>query len=212
MNNDGWPPAGSTVPPVARPRKARCRAVPASHACSCGITAAAISANTDVLASRKRDACCGSGRRWLLVLGDAYQGGAAPRENHRFRRRRRRAIKSGLRRAARPARRRGCTGGTGRCVGCLLDWLLPPRSRSPSTGHVFRRNGHPNRILDCSVDSTHGVVTDNAAAAVIARYRERIPELMAEQGVPGLAVALVDGDRVVWVEGFGPADDEAAPR
>jgi CubicO group peptidase (beta-lactamase class C family) len=43
-------------------------------------------------------------------------------------------------------------------------------------------------------------------ATVIARYRERIPALMAEQGVPGLAVALVDGDRALWVEGFGYRD------
>jgi hypothetical protein len=26
---------------------------------------------------------------------------------------------------------------------------------------------------------------------------------MAEEDVPGLAVALVDGDRVLWTEGFG---------
>jgi CubicO group peptidase (beta-lactamase class C family) len=41
---------------------------------------------------------------------------------------------------------------------------------------------------------------------VIARYRERIPELMAQQGMPGLAVALVDGDRALWVEDFGYRD------
>ena len=29
---------------------------------------------------------------------------------------------------------------------------------------------------------------------------------MAEQGVPGLAVALVDTDRALWVEGFGHLD------
>jgi CubicO group peptidase (beta-lactamase class C family) len=46
------------------------------------------------------------------------------------------------------------------------------------------------------------------AATVIARYRERIPELMAEQGVPGLAVALVDGDRALWVQGFGYRDHQ----
>jgi hypothetical protein len=31
---------------------------------------------------------------------------------------------------------------------------------------------------------------DDAVAHVVARYRERIPELMAEQDVPGLAVTL----------------------
>lgn len=51
-----------------------------------------------------------------------------------------------------------------------------------------------------------------SAEAVIARYRQRIPELMAEQGVPGIAVALVDGDSVLWSEGFGHTDgDGSAP-
>jgi CubicO group peptidase (beta-lactamase class C family) len=52
---------------------------------------------------------------------------------------------------------------------------------------------------------------DDAVAHVVARYRERIPELMAEQDVPGLAVALVDRDRVLWVEGFGDRDDHGDP-
>ena len=52
----------------------------------------------------------------------------------------------------------------------------------------------------------------DAAATVIARYEERIPELMAEQGIPGLAVALVDKDRVLWTEGFGHLDgQDSAP-
>ena len=47
------------------------------------------------------------------------------------------------------------------------------------------------------------------ASSVIARYQAQIPRLMAEQGVPGLAVALVDGDRVLWAQGFGMTDDGA---
>jgi CubicO group peptidase (beta-lactamase class C family) len=43
----------------------------------------------------------------------------------------------------------------------------------------------------------------HATATVIERYRVRIPELMAEQGVPGLAVALIGANRTLWVEGFG---------
>lgn len=42
--------------------------------------------------------------------------------------------------------------------------------------------------------------------AVIARYRSEIPTLMARQGIPGLAVALVDRDRALWVQGFGDRD------
>ena len=45
------------------------------------------------------------------------------------------------------------------------------------------------------IGSTPSVAAADAAATVVAKYRERIPELMAEQDVPGLAVALVDGDR-----------------
>jgi CubicO group peptidase (beta-lactamase class C family) len=56
------------------------------------------------------------------------------------------------------------------------------------------------------------LASDDPAAAVIARYRERIPQLMAEQGIPGLAVALVDRDKVLWTEGFGRVDgDGSAP-
>lgn len=47
---------------------------------------------------------------------------------------------------------------------------------------------------------------DDGGAAVIATYRARIPELMAEQGIPGLAVALVDVDKALWVQGFGHLD------
>lgn len=46
----------------------------------------------------------------------------------------------------------------------------------------------------------------DGAAAVIASYQVKIPELMAEQHIPGLALALVDGDRVVWQQGFGSTD------
>jgi CubicO group peptidase (beta-lactamase class C family) len=44
------------------------------------------------------------------------------------------------------------------------------------------------------------------ADAVLAAYRARIPRLMAEQGVPGVAVVVVDGDRVLWEQGFGSTD------
>lgn len=46
----------------------------------------------------------------------------------------------------------------------------------------------------------------DGAANVIATYRTRIPKLMAEQDLPGLAVALVDGDQVLWTQGFGHLD------
>ncbi len=51
----------------------------------------------------------------------------------------------------------------------------------------------------------------DAAAAAIEEYRARIPDMMAEQGIPGLAVALVDADQVLWVEGFGHLDGPDSP-
>lgn len=49
---------------------------------------------------------------------------------------------------------------------------------------------------------------DDTVANIVATYRERIPELMAEQDVPGVAVAVVDRDRVLWTEGFGDRNDQ----
>jgi CubicO group peptidase (beta-lactamase class C family) len=51
-----------------------------------------------------------------------------------------------------------------------------------------------------------GSPDEAAAVAVIEQYRASIPELMGEQGIPGLAVALVDADQVLWMEGFGHLD------
>jgi CubicO group peptidase (beta-lactamase class C family) len=39
--------------------------------------------------------------------------------------------------------------------------------------------------------------------AIVEKYRELIPQLMAEQGIPGLALAVVDETGVIWAEGFG---------
>ena len=50
----------------------------------------------------------------------------------------------------------------------------------------------------------------SGADSIIATYRARIPALMAKEGLPGLAIALVDGDRVVWTEGFGHLDREGS--
>jgi CubicO group peptidase (beta-lactamase class C family) len=47
----------------------------------------------------------------------------------------------------------------------------------------------------------------DGVAAVIASYQAKIPELMATKHIPGLALALVDGDHVVWQQAFGSTDD-----
>jgi CubicO group peptidase (beta-lactamase class C family) len=36
--------------------------------------------------------------------------------------------------------------------------------------------------------------------------KEELPGLMAQANVPGLAIAIVDGERLVWAEGFGYTD------
>ena len=41
----------------------------------------------------------------------------------------------------------------------------------------------------------------DGVAAIVAGYQARIPDLMAQEHIPGLALALVDGDRVVWQQG-----------
>jgi CubicO group peptidase (beta-lactamase class C family) len=48
----------------------------------------------------------------------------------------------------------------------------------------------------------------DGVAAVIASYQARIPELMAQKHISGLVLALVDGDGVVWQQGFGSRDND----
>jgi len=50
------------------------------------------------------------------------------------------------------------------------------------------------------------IARPDGADAVIARYQAEIRRLLAEENIPGAAVALVDGDRVVWQQGFGSTD------
>lgn len=42
--------------------------------------------------------------------------------------------------------------------------------------------------------------------AIIAELKEKIPRLMAQRNVPAAAIALIDGERLVWAEGFGFTD------
>ena len=43
-------------------------------------------------------------------------------------------------------------------------------------------------------------------AAVIEKYRSRLPQMIRENSVPGLALAVVDDQQVIWAEGFGVTD------
>lgn len=49
-------------------------------------------------------------------------------------------------------------------------------------------------------------------ASLIRAFRAKIPGLMAERKVPGLAVAVITGRRILWQEGFGfTGDDRRIP-
>lgn len=43
-------------------------------------------------------------------------------------------------------------------------------------------------------------------SAVIEKYRQLIPQIMKEQNIPGLSLAVVDDQQVLWAEGFGVTD------
>ena len=42
--------------------------------------------------------------------------------------------------------------------------------------------------------------------AIIAELKEKIPRLMAQRDIPGAAIALIDGEQLIWAEGFGFTD------
>lgn len=79
-------------------------------------------------------------------------------------------------------------------------------------------------VLGASAMLLVGTVTSSASAAVpvtappvdvdygsvITSLQRDIPATMQASGVVGLTIALVDGPRVVWTQGFGSADREAA--
>jgi CubicO group peptidase (beta-lactamase class C family) len=45
-------------------------------------------------------------------------------------------------------------------------------------------------------------------APIIEKYRQRIEQLMDEQNIAGLAIAIVDDQQVLWSEGFGYTDTD----
>lgn len=49
-------------------------------------------------------------------------------------------------------------------------------------------------------------ITSDAIADIIAKYRQEIPQRMQQENVPGLAIAVVDDQNILWEEGFGYSD------
>jgi CubicO group peptidase (beta-lactamase class C family) len=45
-------------------------------------------------------------------------------------------------------------------------------------------------------------------SAIRSDFRASIPKLMSQDKVPGLAIAVVDGQQILWMEGFGYTDDD----
>jgi CubicO group peptidase (beta-lactamase class C family) len=43
---------------------------------------------------------------------------------------------------------------------------------------------------------------------LIAKYRQEIPQLMQQENIPGLAIAVVDSQKILWTEGFGFTDTD----
>lgn len=54
--------------------------------------------------------------------------------------------------------------------------------------------------------ATQTPVISDSIAGIIAKYREEIPDLMQQENIPGLAIALVDEQGILWAEGFGFTD------
>ena len=52
-------------------------------------------------------------------------------------------------------------------------------------------------------ESVQGPVRPLTQASAISYLKARIEERMEASKIPGLAIALVDGDKVIWAEGFG---------
>jgi CubicO group peptidase (beta-lactamase class C family) len=49
-------------------------------------------------------------------------------------------------------------------------------------------------------------ITSADIAGIIEQYRQKIPQRMQQENVPGLAIAVVDDQNILWAEGFGYTD------
>jgi len=64
-------------------------------------------------------------------------------------------------------------------------------------------------IAACSIPpATQSLIISDSIASIIAKYRQEIPQRMADEKIPGLAIAVVDDQNVLWAEGFGYTDGD----
>lgn len=84
--------------------------------------------------------------------------------------------------------------------------------RSTVEACTDRRFASPVQVLPSRLVSGPPALAETDYAAAIATLTTDIRASMAANGVVGLTIALVDGDRVVWKRGFGYADRKAGRR
>src|SRR5690242_8473257 len=71
---------------------------------------------------------------------------------------------------------------------CSANGASPPLSPSPTV----------------AIGTTATPAYSNAK--IIEKYRQLLPQIIKENNIPGLALAVVDDQQVLWAEGFGVTD------
>jgi CubicO group peptidase (beta-lactamase class C family) len=61
-------------------------------------------------------------------------------------------------------------------------------------------------VVMTSGAAPHVSPSPDGVDAAIEQYRQRIPQILADSRIPGVSVALVDTDGVLWLQGFGQVD------
>jgi len=72
---------------------------------------------------------------------------------------------------------------------------------------IFSYSINPICCTTAQSESRREARTPPDYSALISELKEKVPQMMSQRNVPGLAIALVDGDRLVWAEGFGFTDN-----
>jgi CubicO group peptidase (beta-lactamase class C family) len=54
--------------------------------------------------------------------------------------------------------------------------------------------------------NSHAPIASDRISEIISHYRQEIPQMMKQDNIPGLAIAIVDDKSILWLEGFGYTD------